>query len=77
MSSPEVNMGYRGRKCPGCGDMDILMFKVELCTSCLHEKDKGEIKRLRRSLDSIKVRAYELGQKELHDMALKTLEVKR
>jgi hypothetical protein len=33
-----------------------------------------EIKRLRRALDNIKVRAYELGQRELHDQALAALE---
>jgi hypothetical protein len=31
--------------------------------------------RLRRSIDDIKVRAYELGQRELHDLALAALRV--
>ena len=33
----------------------------------------NQIAELRRSLDNIKVRAYELGQPELHDMALAAL----
>ena len=33
-----------------------------------------ELDRLCREIDNIKVRAYELGQKELHDMALAALE---
>jgi predicted RNase H-like nuclease (RuvC/YqgF family) len=32
-----------------------------------------ENERLRRGLDNVKVRAYELGQIELHDMALEAL----
>jgi hypothetical protein len=32
-----------------------------------------EVTNLRRGLDNIKVRAYELGQSELHDMALHEL----
>ena len=33
-----------------------------------------EIKRLRRALDFIKVRAYEMDNHELHDMALEALQ---
>jgi len=32
-----------------------------------------KVKELRRHLDNIKVRSYELGQRELHDMALSAL----
>ena len=34
----------------------------------------SENAKLRRSLDNIKIRSYELGQRELHDMALAALE---
>jgi hypothetical protein len=34
---------------------------------------EGRIRVLRRHLDNIKVRSYELGQRELHDMALSAL----
>ena len=34
---------------------------------------EAEVEALRRSIDNVKVRAYELGQKELHDMALAAL----
>jgi hypothetical protein len=33
-----------------------------------------EVKRLRRRIDNIKIRSYELGQKELHNMALEALQ---
>lgn len=36
-------------------------------------KLQREIEALRRHLDNIKIRSYELGQKELHDMALAAL----
>lgn len=36
---------------------------------CLKEENAA----MRRSLDNIKVRSYELGQRELHDMALAAL----
>jgi len=35
-----------------------------------------ELKALRRGVDNLKVRAYELGQRELHDMALELLRYK-
>ena len=47
--------------------------------SALLEKQKrieeleAENERLRRSVDNIKIRSYELGQRELHDMALAAL----
>jgi len=34
---------------------------------------QAENAKLRRSIDNIKVRSYELGQRELHDMALAAL----
>ena len=39
------------------------------------ERDAQEVRiqQLRRALDNIKIRAYELGQPELHDMALAAL----
>ena len=37
-------------------------------------QNADKIDELRRAIDNIKVRAYELGQKELHDMALAALE---
>jgi hypothetical protein len=39
-------------------------------------KLEAEKVKLRRQLDNIKVRSYELGQRELHDMALAALEAK-
>ena len=42
----------------------------------LETENKGLIdknKRLRRALDNVKIRGYELGQKEIHDMALAAL----
>ena len=54
-----------------------LVRALVLNTLCFRmEKQADEIDGLRRSLDNIKVRAYELGQKELHDMALKPLQEK-
>lgn len=47
---------------------DALRYAIE----SLREQ-RAEIKRLRRALDNIKVRAYELGQIELHDQALRAL----
>ena len=41
---------------------------------CLNTELETEVARLRRDLDNLKVRAYELGQKELHDMAWKALQ---
>ena len=35
---------------------------------------EAELKRLRRGIDYLKVRSYELGQRELHDAALALLE---
>lgn len=40
------------------------------------EQHKYVVRKLRRSLDNIKIRSYELGQRELHDMALAALEEK-
>jgi len=37
---------------------------------------EAENKRLRHDLDNIKIRSYELGQRELHDMALAPLKEK-
>ena len=34
---------------------------------------KAELQALRRGVDNIKIRSYELGQRELHDMALAAL----
>jgi hypothetical protein len=36
---------------------------------------KCELARLRRALDNIKIRAYELNQREIHDMALEALSI--
>ena len=38
------------------------------------ERLEAKVAKLRRSLDNIKVRGYELGQKEIHDMALEALQ---
>lgn len=35
-----------------------------------------EVRRLRRELDNIKVRAYELGVREIHDMAVEALRLR-
>ena len=37
------------------------------------DAQRQRIQQLRRALDNIKIRAYELGQPELHDMALAAL----
>jgi hypothetical protein len=42
------------------------------CEHC--EALKAEVERLRRRIDNIKIRSYELGQKELHNMALEALQ---
>ena len=48
-----------------------------ICLERLLEEAEAENERLRRSVDSIvdsiKIRSYELGQRELHDMALAAL----
>ena len=36
-------------------------------------KLEAENAKLRRAIDNIKIRSYELGQRELHDMALDAL----
>jgi hypothetical protein len=48
---------------------------MELVEKYLKELKAAEEreKQYRRALDNIKVRAYELGQRELHDMALDAL----
>ena len=66
--------------CPVCTDE----LDDGYCHTCEHDlydepewflnKAASEIKRLRRALDDIKVRSYELGQREIHDMALAALE---
>jgi len=53
-------------------DIDRLESEDLFLRTQLAEKD-AEIERLRRALDNLKVRAYELGSKELHDMALEAL----
>lgn len=42
--------------------------------ACRNIELSHEVARLRRALDNIKIRAYELGQRELHDMALAPLQ---
>lgn len=37
---------------------------------------QAEVERLRRALDNIKVRGYELGHQEMHGMALTALQEK-
>ena len=39
-----------------------------------YEELEADNKRLRRGVDNIKIRAYELGQRELHDTALAALQ---
>lgn len=50
--------------------------RTKLTTKALNERDQNaaEIGRLRRALVNLKVRAYELGQRELHDQALEALQ---
>ena len=38
------------------------------------EEQKEEIETLRRGIDTIKVRSYELGHRKIHDMALALLQ---
>lgn len=46
------------------------------CPYCREDKLEAENKALRRTIDNIRIRSYELGRRELHDRALKALEVK-
>lgn len=59
-------------------DADGIMVTVsrQAVDEVLAEYDEleAENRRLRRGMDNIKVRAYELGQIELHDKALAALE---
>ena len=45
------------------------------CESCTQDRISAaeRIQQLRRALDNIKIRAWELGQPELHDMTLAAL----
>jgi hypothetical protein len=42
--------------------------------AALLEAERERVRVLRRHLDNIKIRSYELGKKELHDMALAALQ---
>ena len=55
---------------PYWSDLDDFVPEHEIKLRAEREK----VRVLRRSLDHIKVRSYELGQKELHDMALEALQ---
>jgi len=55
--------GYGGC-CENCG---VIIVEA-------YEELEADNKRLRRGVDNIKIRAYELGQRELHDMALAALQ---
>jgi hypothetical protein len=61
------------------GGMQVGLPKVRVDASQLlallnhHDASREEIDRLSAALDKIKVRAYELGAPELHDMALNAL----
>ena len=51
-----------------------LTFKPdEPCPYCRINQLEVENAKLRRAIDDIKIRSYELGQRELHDMALDVL----
>ena len=52
-------------------DMDGM--KDEPCPYCRIQQLEVENAKLRRAIDDIKIRSYELGQRELHDMALDVL----
>lgn len=43
------------------------------CPLCDLRRTLDKVTKLRRGIDEIKVRAYEKGDKELHDMALELL----
>lgn len=77
-----------GEGCPRCrsnfipdGKTIMEDLQIQACLAVGHanidpaaiERGVDEIKRLRWQLDNIKVRAYELGQIELHDMAMGAL----
>lgn len=65
--------GYRYERmtCCKCG------YCSEACENTdqpATDAEASDTATLRRALDRIKVRSYELGQKELHDMALEALQ---
>jgi len=49
----------------GAAELEALMQHITI--------SRDRIKQLRRDIDNIKIRAYEVGNLELHDMALKAL----
>ena len=59
---------------------DVTNARADRCTThhhacdCREYKFQERIQQLRRALDNIKIRSYELGQPELHDMALAALQ---
>jgi hypothetical protein len=55
------------------GSEDLLAGFDWALTCEVVRKQQATIERLRRDLDNIKVRSYELNQRELHDMALAAL----
>jgi len=65
--------------CDAFADIERLQRELNLCESfhkvAVADRNKAfhDIEQLRRSIDNIKVRAYELGQVELHDMAWEAL----
>lgn len=58
------------KSCDKCGGMEFKLFHT--CSSCV-SKSEQRITNLRRELSNIKIRAYELGVRDIHDMALKAL----
>ena len=54
--------------------MNTGQFDAGECWLCYMKRKRKELKVFRRKVDNIKIRAYELGQKELHDMACEALQ---
>jgi len=70
-----MNEKHKGPHCDGLCEGAAYQIEIKRLTTALEVCDVP-VKRLRRALDNIKVRAYELGEIELHDMALAALKLK-
>lgn len=63
-----------------CACRESHFRRLQQDNSLAEEKLSGmaiELAELRRGVDNLKIRSYELGQQELHDMALELLHDRR
>lgn len=80
-SSDDLERDMQDRQsCRVCGrtcSSTVGVCRSPVCTSALVERLEQQLAELRRGVDSLKIRSYELGQQELHDMALELLHDRR